>query len=249
MYTNWDEDETDCEDKVAKFYDPTVTCAYGSVNIDKGLCSDEDEESTICWDPDALYDCDWDDSDWMSNCAPGDLSSRYGEIDISSSRVEEISGTDDFMPLALNSLYGLSVVLQCADTYEIIACAEWTDCEDCTNLNASSSSDSGGDAKTWIIIILILVAIGAVYYYYKQQKQKNAGGADANGPNGATNGNPQQVTNRHTPAPSQSHSNGMFVFVFVCIWFFSFLCFFFAVGCFVCVYTYFVFVVFCFDLI
>ena len=77
MYTNYDESILTCGDhQVGYFYDPTVTCANDSVNEEKYFCGSSGYQ--LCDKRTYRYHCDWTRN--PLKCAPGDLSSKYGEI-------------------------------------------------------------------------------------------------------------------------------------------------------------------------
>ena len=120
IYDNWDSDKTNltgnasCSAAVGKFYDPTISCAPDS---DSKYCTDG---IYLCNDTSYLYQCDYWGSESRFSCAPGDLSGKFALLD-SSALLAVIAEIDPFM-IDLRLLDGLSLVLQCENTYEMITC-------------------------------------------------------------------------------------------------------------------------------
>ena len=71
--------------------------------------------------------------------------------------------------ISLELLAGKSVVLQCADTYEILACAQFEDYSSGSSGGSSSSNDgSSSDWWVWLIVAIgVILLIGGGYWVYK----------------------------------------------------------------------------------
>ena len=109
---------TDCSNYVGSFYDPTISCARDSGNI---YC---DSNGDLCSDSDYDYVCRWNNPSDRMYCAPGDLSGKFGALNISNGEKTFKHSLKDIFMIDLELLEGRSIVLQCNDTLEIVACAE-----------------------------------------------------------------------------------------------------------------------------
>ena len=124
IFDSWDSNmlylsgHSNCSAAVGYFYDPTISCAPESGSI---YCTDM---MSLCNDSSYSYECDYSQAETRFLCAPGDLSGKFGSLNSSASYVE-FTENDDFM-IDLNLLDGnKSLVLQCENTYEIIACGQF----------------------------------------------------------------------------------------------------------------------------
>ena len=78
---------------------------------------------SICNDSSYSYECDYSQPETRFLCAPGDLSGKFGSLN-SSASVVAFTEDDDFM-IDLNLINdNKSLVLQCENTYEIVACGQ-----------------------------------------------------------------------------------------------------------------------------
>ena len=140
IYDTWDSN-SNCADEIGNFYDPTITCVENSDMDAKGYCTG----SYLCNDDEYEYDCDYSgDVENRFQCAPGDLSGKYGSIDISSSSnfFLNMSGYDPLM-IAIEQLEGKSVALLCGDDRSmILACAGFTNYTADAGLYGSNTATS-----------------------------------------------------------------------------------------------------------
>ena len=151
IYDDWDSSmiylsgHDNCSAAVGYFYDPTVSCAYDSGNI---YCTTLNM-TYLCDDTSYSYECDYSQAETRFLCAPGDLSGKFGALDSSASSVQFIEN-DEFM-IDLDLLDGSkSLVLQCEDTYEIIACGQFMDAGGDTTTTATMTdyTTTGDDDTT-----------------------------------------------------------------------------------------------------
>ena len=105
---------------IGNFYDPTVTCAPDSDATD--YCNSDGE---LCQDSSYSYACDVVNDRYL--CAPGDLSGKYGLFDISSGATTFNTAGNDEIMIDLGLLDDKSAVLQCMNTLEVVACAQFRD--------------------------------------------------------------------------------------------------------------------------
>ena len=120
-------DEDCCDGNVGSFYDPTLTCNEDTENTEKGYCIDDD----LCGNNNYEYTCEVNGyylSQDRHKCGPGDLSNKYGSIDISQNAYFWFNRTGgDALMIPLSQLDGKSIVLQCENDYRTIACAPFED--------------------------------------------------------------------------------------------------------------------------
>ena len=117
IFEDWTHDSLDsttdsCSDYVGDLYDPTATCAPGSANE---FCTDD----LLCDEASYNYTCDFTNDPF--NCAPGDLTGKFGLIATDSDGT--LLGYDPIM-VDLSLLGGKSIVIQCADDWSMLACAK-----------------------------------------------------------------------------------------------------------------------------
>jgi len=104
----------ECKAVVGNVWDPTVSCLHGS---DSKFCDYPDYH--LCNDTSYSYSCNVKD---RYSCAPGDLSGKYGVATFENSTFAFF--TDDTVLPPLDMIVGKSLVIECDDFSEIIACAE-----------------------------------------------------------------------------------------------------------------------------
>jgi len=129
---------SECDSYIGDFYDPTVTCAYGS---DNEFCFD----NNLCNVTNYNYTCDFNEYGDRFLCAPGDLTGKYGSI--SSTGDGTLIGYDPLM-IDLSQLADLSVAVQCSETWETVACGsfqQYNTMETTGNMNMGSTENGGGN--------------------------------------------------------------------------------------------------------
>lgn len=192
IFSSWDETDPFCDDR--EFYDPSLTCVYNTDADNLGWCEDGELCGKSSWD----YDCAYYDEDVYNrlNCAPGDLSGKWGDIDISDNinfRFN-ISGYDPKM-MPMSHIVGKSMVLQCSSDWAIIACAPFADYTDDAGLAAGggldsedSSDSSGGGNKNknngtflgvsnTVVLIMLILALASIVPCVRSCRNKKAGAA------------------------------------------------------------------------
>jgi len=107
-----------CSDYVGAVYDPTASCLLDS---DSSFCND----GHLCSHQSYEYFCN--STSERYKCSPSDLSGKYGYLNIDEydNQIISITGYDELM-MPLNLIeQSKSIVFQCADSYDMIACAEF----------------------------------------------------------------------------------------------------------------------------
>jgi len=122
IYDSWNSNKlsyvgnSTCKTVAGSVWDPTVTCLHGS---DSEFCAYSNY--ALCNSASYSYSCN---STYRYSCSPSDLSGKYGAVG-SNYNVFSISGRDDLFP-PFSYINGKSLVLECADYSQIVACAKIT---------------------------------------------------------------------------------------------------------------------------
>jgi len=110
-----------CSSNVGQVWDPTLTCLYGS---ESSYCVDDE----LCGDSNYTYYCDYEYERYY--CSPSDLSGKYGIIRLSwFTSYISLTGIDHLLP-PTDQLLNKSIVIECGDYSQKIACASFQLCEE-----------------------------------------------------------------------------------------------------------------------
>ena len=152
IFDDWDSDSyyamgDNCDDIVGGFYDPTISCAPNSTSI---YCDHYNDAR--CNDTSYNYTCNYNQPSNRYLCAPGDLSGKFGPIYFTpeganfSYTYYTIYEMDDLM-IDLDLLDGKSLVVQCSDTMEIVACAMFFGDESATTTMATTMMEPSNSGE------------------------------------------------------------------------------------------------------
>eukprot|EP00486_Rosalina_sp_Unknown_P013070 CAMPEP_0201584980 /NCGR_PEP_ID=MMETSP0190_2-20130828/116986_1 /ASSEMBLY_ACC=CAM_ASM_000263 /TAXON_ID=37353 /ORGANISM="Rosalina sp." /LENGTH=429 /DNA_ID=CAMNT_0048030047 /DNA_START=40 /DNA_END=1329 /DNA_ORIENTATION=- len=144
----------ECLDSIGSQYDPTRQCLPWSMDEN---CMNG---TKLCGDPSYEYECIYA-TGYRYNCAPGDLSGKYGVLEPSALKQIDDDGATLLPPT--DSLIGKIMVIHCSkddvEDLEALSCAM---IQEYNTMNSTLDPDDG--ATTYSIMVLSMIISIAVFY-------------------------------------------------------------------------------------